>query len=253
MQRMSRTSIYALAFLAASVQPLCAQTQAPSSTPPCSQTAKPNKSQDKPQSGNNPCPPASGSSDPSAAERFPFPGQQDPPKPQSQPDAPNSAAPAGKPPSAADKFPFPTEPAPPMPGSDPESSSSSSSSSSDNPDDSPSADTPPGDRGDTPHPSARRRLPKIEKLQSDEERADEDLKVAKFYTDAGDLDAAYLRVRDAVKYLPSDPDTHFALAYVAQKLKKREEAIAEYNNYLQLAPDGVRIKDANKALKELQR
>jgi tetratricopeptide (TPR) repeat protein len=139
-----------------------------------------------------------------------------------------------------------------MPGAESDSSSSSSSSSSDSADE-PSADNPGGDTGDTPHPSARRRLPKVENLQTNEERVDEDLKVAKFYTDAGDLNAAYLRVRDAVKYLPSDPDTHFALAYVAQKLKKREEAIAEYNNYLRLAPDGVRIKDAHKALKELQR
>jgi tetratricopeptide (TPR) repeat protein len=136
-----------------------------------------------------------------------------------------------------------------MPGSDSESSSSSSSSSSDTP----SSDSPADDAGDTPHPSTRRRLPKVEDLQSPEERVDEDLKVAKFYADAGDFNAAYLRVRDAVKHLPSDPDTHFALAYVAQKMKKREEAIAEYNNYLRLAPDGDRIKDARKALNELQR
>lgn len=136
-----------------------------------------------------------------------------------------------------------------MPGSDTDSSSSSSSGSDSA--DSPSGD-PAGDTGDTPHPTTRRRLPKVENLQTNEERVDEDLKVAKFYSDAGDLDAAYLRVRDAVKYLPNDPDTHFALAYVAQKLKKREEAIAEYNNYLWLAPDGERIKDARKALNELQ-
>lgn len=143
-----------------------------------------------------------------------------------------------------------------MPGSDSDSSSgssSSSSSSSDSSSDAPSADTPTADKGDAPHPSARRHLPKVQNLQTNDERVDEDLKVAKFYTDAGDLNAAYLRVRDAVKYLPDDPDTHFALAYVAQKMKKREEAIAEYNNYLKMAPDGERIKDARKALKELER
>jgi tetratricopeptide (TPR) repeat protein len=145
-----------------------------------------------------------------------------------------------------------------MPGSEPENpgsspGSSSSSSSSDSPD-TPASDKPPlGDKGENPHPSGRRRLPKVEKLQSDEERAEEDLKVSKFYEDAGNLNAAYLRARDAVKSLPDDPDTHFALAHVAEKMKKRDEAIAEYNNYLRMNPDGLKIKDAHKALSALER
>jgi tetratricopeptide (TPR) repeat protein len=244
---MSRTSTYALAVFAIIAAPLCAQTQAPASPAPCSQTsgaAAQSKSQ-----ASKPCTPAPDKKEPSASQRFPFPGEQSAPSQQSKPDSPDAPASTGKPPSAADKFPFPTAPAPPMPGSEPDGSSSSSSDSADTP----SPDNPAGDTGDTPHPSTRRRLPKVENLQTNEERVDEDLKVAKFYSDAGDLNAAYLRVRDAVKYLPNDPDTHFALAYVAQKMKKREEAIAEYNNYLRLAPDGDRTKDAHKALNELQR
>jgi tetratricopeptide (TPR) repeat protein len=146
-----------------------------------------------------------------------------------------------------------------MPGSDSSSSSSSSnsSSSSSSADDpnapSPDADKPPlEDKGDNPRASGRRRLPKIEKLQSDEERAEEDLKVSKFYEDAGNLNAAYLRAQDAVKYQPSDPYTHFALAQVAQKLNKHDQAIAEYNEYLRLDPDGLKIKQAHKALERLQ-
>jgi tetratricopeptide (TPR) repeat protein len=141
-----------------------------------------------------------------------------------------------------------------MPGSEPGSSSSgSSSSSSDDPANTPSADKPPLDgKADSSKPSGRRRLPKVEKLQTDEDRAAEDLKVSKFYEDAGNLNAAYLRAQDAVKSLPNDPETHFALAHVAQKLEKREEAIAEYSAYLKLDPDGLRIKQAHKALEQLQ-
>ncbi|HEX2918460.1 MAG TPA: hypothetical protein VHN81_08055 [Edaphobacter sp.] len=242
---MSRTSTYALAVLAILAAPLCARTQAlaPASSP-CPQPSE--TAQSKSQAGK-PCTAAPDKKESSASQRFPFPGEQSATGQQSKP---QTGAPSDKPPSAADKFPFPTAPAPPMPGSEPDSSSSSSSSS-DSPD-TPPSDNPAGDTGETPHPSARRRLPKVENLQTNEERVDEDLKVAKFYSDAGDLNAAYLRVRDAVKYLPNDPDTHFALAYVAQKMKKREEAIAEYNNYLRLAPDGERIKDARKALNDLQ-
>jgi len=147
-----------------------------------------------------------------------------------------------------------------MPGSEPDSSSGSSSSSSssssaddpNSPGNTPSADKPPTGDKSAPPKTGRRRLPKIEKLQSDEERAEEDLKVSKYYEDAGRLNAAYLRAQDAVKYQPSDPETHFALARVAQKLEKKDEAAAEYNAYLQLAPDGLRIKQAQKALSQLQ-
>jgi tetratricopeptide (TPR) repeat protein len=142
-----------------------------------------------------------------------------------------------------------------MPGSEPESpggsSSSSSSSSADDPGNTPPADKPPVD-DKTPPKNVRRRLPKIEKLQSDEERAAEDLKVSKYYEEAGSLNAAYLRAQDAVKSLPSDPETHFALAHIAQKLEKNDEAVAEYNAYLKLDPDGVKIKQAQKALSQLQ-
>jgi Tfp pilus assembly protein PilF len=92
----------------------------------------------------------------------------------------------------------------------------------------------------------------VEKLQSDEERAAEDVDVAKFYEASGDLNAAYLRARDAVKYQPSDPEAHFILARIAQKMSKRDEAIAEYDAYLKLEPDGDQTKQARKALGQLR-
>ncbi|RZU39546.1 tetratricopeptide repeat protein [Edaphobacter modestus] len=250
---MSRLSIRVLPLIAlfAMTALVCAQTPLPAAPCPQKTDKASGSSEGKPQPGNDPCAASTGKEAPTA-QRFPFPGESDPPKTQPQQNPPDAPAP-GKPPSTADKFPFPTS-APPMPGSEPGSSSSgSSSSSSDDPANTPSADKPPlDDKADSPKPSGRRRLPKVEKLQTDEDRAEEDLKVSKFYEDAGNLNAAYLRAQDAVKSLPSDPETHFALAHVAEKLEKREEAIAEYNAYLKLNPDGLRIKQARKALEQLQ-
>jgi Tfp pilus assembly protein PilF len=64
---------------------------------------------------------------------------------------------------------------------------------------------------------------------------------------------AYLRAKDAVKIQPEYSATHFALAQVAEKMKKKDEAIAEYQTYLKLDPDGEKAKDAQKALAELNK
>lgn len=125
-----------------------------------------------------------------------------------------------------------------MPG---ESSSSSSSSSSDR-----------SDAPDAARPSTRRKLPKVEKLQTPDERVDEDLNVAKFYLNRENFKAAYLRSKDAVQTEPDYAEAHFSLAQAAQKMKKRDEAKAEFNLYLKLAPDGDNVKAARKALEELQ-
>jgi Tfp pilus assembly protein PilF len=90
------------------------------------------------------------------------------------------------------------------------------------------------------------------KLQSPDEREAEDLSVAKFYTDTGNLQGAYLRSQDAVKIAPDDPDAHFALAEAALSLKKRDEAIAEYNACLKLDPADKEAKAAHKALERLK-
>jgi Tfp pilus assembly protein PilF len=90
------------------------------------------------------------------------------------------------------------------------------------------------------------------KLQSTEEREAEDLSVAKFYTDTGNLQGAYLRSQDAVKTAPDDPDAHFALAGAAQRLNKRDEAIAEYNTCLKLDPEDKEANAARKALERLK-
>lgn len=104
-----------------------------------------------------------------------------------------------------------------------------------------------GSEGET----RRRKLPKVTKLQSDDDREAEDLDVAKFYLGEGNSMAAYLRSRDAVKLKPDDPEAHFSLAQAAAKLKKHDEAVAEFQQYLKLEPGGDHVKSARKSLAEL--
>lgn len=51
--------------------------------------------------------------------------------------------------------------------------------------------------------------------------------------------------------MPNDPESHFALAQSAQKLRKNEEAVAEYTLYLKLDPAGDHTAVAQKALSDL--
>ncbi len=100
-------------------------------------------------------------------------------------------------------------------------------------------------------PKGRRPLPKVSALTPDE-RVTEDLDVAKFYTDRGNFQAAYLRAKDATKTLPDDAESHFALAQAAQKLQKKDEAATEYALYLKLDPVGDKRGVAQRALAQLK-
>ena len=210
-----------------------------------------------------PCPPpAPAAKKPSsAAEQFPFPGE--PSKPKNPPDSPSPSTPPDSPspatnttttPSdAAAQHPFPTQPPPKLPGDD---SSSSSSSSGDDPNPAPTPADDSTAKGDPSNPpegtSVHRKLPKVKRVQTDDERVDEDLSVAKFYMHDENYQGAYLRAKDAVSIQPDYSAAHFALAEILQKMKKKDEAIAEFQTYLKLDPEGEKAKAAKKALAELQ-
>ena len=193
----------------------------------------------------------------SAAQRFPYPGENSGESPEAgatvtAPDAPDAVKPQaggarsdGKP--AGDAFPYPGESRADAGAS---SSSGSSSSSSSSAPDSSAAGAPGLDDvgSESSTRAARRRLPKPERIQSDEDRATEDMTVAKFYQQSGNLQAAYLRAKDAVKMQPADAETHFVLAGVLEKMRRREEAVAEFEAYLKLDPDGEHVKAARKAI-----
>jgi hypothetical protein len=242
---------------------------APATAPPAAPAAEPAAKRfpfPGETAGQPAAPPASADqpgSDPSqpAAKRFPYPGE-------ATPDVPHDAAAEKKAAdtSAGKAFPYPGDPAPTAapgaskPGDD---ASSSSSSSSDVPDAAPgkpsgsaSAKNPDDDDDDDPPKlrdkgSSGRRTLKVIKPQSDDDRVDEDLSVAKFYAQSGNSMGAYMRAKDAVKLQPEYPPGHFALAEAAKKLNKKDEAVVEFQAYLKLAPDGEKAKAAEKALAEL--
>ena len=108
-------------------------------------------------------------------------------------------------------------------------------------------DTPPA--GNFPQ---RRKLPKVQNLQSDDDRESEDVTVARFYSSRGNWNAAYLRSKDAVKLKPDDPDAHLLLAEAAHKLNKKDEAVTEYKAILKLDSSDSQLKTARKALENLQ-
>jgi cell fate (sporulation/competence/biofilm development) regulator YlbF (YheA/YmcA/DUF963 family) len=221
----------------------------PQQTPPEAPCPAPNQNQSQPAptTTSKPCTPsATDTKKPSVTEQFPFPGEAT--KPANPPDSPDAPGPAPAKNSAATDHPFPTTPPPRLPGDDSSSSSSSSSSDSDTP---PDIGPPLKDEG-TEGTSVHRKLPKVKKVQTDDERVDEDLTVAKFYMGDGNFQGAYLRAQDAVKVQPDYSTAHFALAQIAQKLKKKDEAIAEFKTYLKLDPEGEKKKEAQRALAELQ-
>jgi|GEM_PF-1126731 len=83
-------------------------------------------------------------------------------------------------------------------------------------------------------------------------RVSEDLNVAEFYANRGNYMGAYLRYKDAIAFAPDGPEAHYGLASAAEKLGKRDEAIAQYQLYLKLDPDGDYVKKATRALSKLK-
>ena len=229
----------------------CVPTKEFPCTPPAAAPALPAPADKFPFPGENPGTPATAAPGTSpaaptpAAKQFPFPGET--------PDA--SAVPTAAPGStpAARQNPFPGEP-----GADPADASSSSgesssssaggSSSSSDPD---APDKPAlkdaGSSGSTRF--ARRKLAVPEDAS---QRELNDIQVAHFYIDSGDYGGAYSRAQDAVKLYPDDEDAHFVLAEAAEKMKKPDEAVAEYHTYLKLAPDGKDAKAAHHGLEKLE-
>jgi hypothetical protein len=207
-----------------------------------------------------------------AAQAFPYPGSDHTEQTPADSDVPHDPAaekkaaetPAGK------AYPFPGGTTADMPvdpdlpagdkepaGASSSSSSSSNSASSSAPADSPSTDAAPGPKGeydddDSTTPKLKdKHSKKIAKPQTDSERVDEDLSVARYYGQSGNKMGAYLRAKDAVKTQPDYAEGHFVLGEAARRLGKNDEAVAEFTTYLKLAPDGEHAKAAEKSTAEL--
>ena len=196
-----------------------------------------------------------------AAQENPFPtdvskqaAQQG--QPAAAPPAPNAdqqAAPQPAHKDAAQENPFPedvSKSAAAAKASEADSSSGSSSSSSNS-----SGDVDPN--ADLPPETGRHKLkkPSDKDIQSGslagEGRAQDDVRVGRFYLGNGDFKGAYGRYSEAVRLDPTNLDAIYGLAASAAGLHHTDEALTNYKLYLEIAPDGNDAKSARKALRTL--
>ena len=204
---------------------------------------------------------------------------QKPAKPAPKDDAPEKnpaeaapAAPTRKPADAAADNPFPEDvsrgaaakaaqsdsPDAPAPAADAGSSSSSSSSSNSSGSSSSNANTAgsdPNAEPDVPATSHRRRLakPRDKDIESGsltgQARAEEDVKVGRYYLSQRDYVGAYGRFQEAARLDPVNVEAIYGVAASAEGLHKTDEAVENYKLYLQVAPDGEHAKAAERSLK----
>jgi tetratricopeptide (TPR) repeat protein len=188
-----------------------------------------------------------------AAQQQPQPGSNAP----SAPDAARQPQSGQKSGDAAKDNPFPEDvsksaaaaAAKDNDGGSPSSSGASSSSSNPGGEGNPDADLPPD--------TGRRKLkkPSDKDIQSGslagEGRAQEDVRVGRFYLGSGNYKGAYGRFSEAVRMDPVNADAIYGLASAADGLHNRDEALTNYKLYLQIAPDGDRAKSAQKAIRAL--
>jgi tetratricopeptide (TPR) repeat protein len=198
----------------------------------------------------------------SAAQENPFPGDvskqaaQQQSQPADAPAAPDAGQQAPqKPGNAAKDNPFPEDVSKgaadaAAKSSDTSGGSSSSSSSSGSAD-----DTDPN--ADLPRDTGRRRLkkPSDKDIESGslagEGRAQEDVKIGRYYLGTGNYKGAYARFSEATRMDPASADAIYGLAAAAAGLHHMDEALTNYKLYLEIAPDGSDAKSARKALRAL--
>jgi tetratricopeptide (TPR) repeat protein len=199
-----------------------------------------------------------------AAQENPFPAdasqraaQQQPKSSNNAPDAAQQPQSGQKPGEAAKDNPFPEDvsksaaAAAAKESAAGASSTSSASSSSSNPggEGNPDADLPPD--------TGRRRLkkPSDKDIRSGslagEGRAQEDVRVGRYYLSTGNYKGAYGRFSEAVRMDPVNVDAIYGLAAAADGLHNTQEALTNYKLYLEIAPDGDKAKSAQKAIRVL--
>ena len=83
------------------------------------------------------------------------------------------------------------------------------------------------------------------KLAADDDR------IGNFYMQISDYRGAYNRFKEASAVDPGDAQAVWGLAESARKLNLKQEAIENYQAYLDAVPDGAKAKQARKALSEL--
>jgi tetratricopeptide (TPR) repeat protein len=206
----------------------------------------------------------------SATQENPFPddvSKDAAQQPQSQPadaSAPDAGQqPAQKPGDAAKDNPFPEDvskgaaAAAAKDNNAAGSSSSSSNSSSSSSNSNPGGDT--DSDADVPRDTGRHKLkkPSDKDIQSGslagQGEAQDDVRVGRYYLSTGAYKGAYERFAEATRMDPTNVDAIYGLAAAAAGLHRTDEALTNYELYLQIAPDGEKAKSARKAILALSK
>ncbi len=82
-------------------------------------------------------------------------------------------------------------------------------------------------------------------------KAEKDVEVGDFYYSQKNYKGAESRYAEALEYKPNDAEATYKLALAKEKLGEKEDALASYQSYLKILPDGPRAKDAEKAIERL--
>jgi Tfp pilus assembly protein PilF len=88
--------------------------------------------------------------------------------------------------------------------------------------------------------------------QTDERKGAKSREVAEFYVEHANYRAAESRFREALQYNPNDAKAVFELAECLEKLKRVDEAIAEYQLCIDEQPPNSYTERARKALQRLE-
>ena len=86
----------------------------------------------------------------------------------------------------------------------------------------------------------------------DPHRAGKDIEVGDYYFKRKNYKGAEDRYREALFYKDNDALATYRLAICLEKLNRLDEALVEYENYLQILPHGPQAADARKAIDRLK-
>ena len=82
-------------------------------------------------------------------------------------------------------------------------------------------------------------------------KAEKDVEVGDFYFDQKNYKGAVSRYAEALEYKPNDAEATYKLALTKERLGEKEDALASYQSYLKILPDGPQAEDSKKAIDRL--
>jgi len=86
----------------------------------------------------------------------------------------------------------------------------------------------------------------------DPHKAAKDVEVGDFYFKKKNYRAAEDRYREALKYKDNDAIATFRLAVCLEKLERPDDAVKEYESYLEILPHGPEAEEAHKSIERLK-